>query len=290
MPSLRSNREINRGQLAKAGTAAVFILFLTSIFLSSTAKAADEQVCSFAIDFGDRVVWADVPIKEGMNGFDVFLNATKMLDLSEMHSDTPPYGHTVQRVENYSMQYDFANPKASGKVWHLWYWDDAKNTWSVSNTLLDGIDPTTTPAILLIYVKDPYPDPTLPLEHEPTVVKNSSDSRSFQYEVDGMNVIFNAIPTNESNVTSYSWSFGDGTSEEGKSVSHTYSAEGKYFVKLRMTFAEGGSSNETRALTIGSTASGSEKFPIWGWGVLALIGLGGIEAAFLYRRKLRRVK
>ncbi len=264
-------------------------------------------------------MWADVPLTEGMNGFDVFLNATEILDLSYTASPTPPYGHTVQRVDNYSMQYNFANPAASGKVWHLWYWDSAKGEWSVSNTLLDGIDPTTTPAILLIYLQDPSPPPSLPLEHQPTVPNNSASepgptnestsetpsgatenlssvTSNFNYEVDDLNVTFQASSSNESAISNYTWNFGDGTMGEGESVEHNYSTGGNFTVTMTVVNQTGETKNVSQVVRLGAPAlvqnepipTGGEGFPIWGWGLIGFVLIGGAELIYLEHKKLKR--
>ncbi len=217
----RNESENHQGQLIKIGIAILCLSLVATAFIGPSARAEEERTCAMAIDFGDgRVMWADVPVHEGMNGFDVFLNATELMGLDESHSPTPPYGHTVIRVDNCSMEYDFANPASSGRLWHLWYWDAQQNTWLISNTLLDGIDALSTPAIILTYHKDPWGPPTLPLEHEATVPEVSDNSST--------------APTE-------------------------------------------------------STASlpASEGFPIWGWGVVALVLLFGAEVIFLYRKRGR---
>ncbi len=53
--------------------------------------------------------------------------------------------------------------------------------------------------------------------------------------VDSLTLDFVAIGFNPSDAASYSWDFGDGTTGEGQTISHTYAGEGEYEVTLTMT-------------------------------------------------------
>jgi hypothetical protein len=59
-----------------------------------------------------------------------------------------------------------------------------------------------------------------------------------------------------SSVRSVSWSFGDGTSSDGTSVSHTYAAAGTYTVALTTTDAVGNVATATRTVTVVAPGSG----------------------------------
>jgi hypothetical protein len=53
-------------------------------------------------------------------------------------------------------------------------------------------------------------------------------------------------------IISYKWSFGDGTNGTGAVVSHSYSKEGTYQMKLNVTDSDGLSSSETFTIKVGS--------------------------------------
>jgi PKD repeat protein len=71
----------------------------------------------------------------------------------------------------------------------------------------------------------------------------------------GQSVTFNGSASGDTGgtITSYSWSFGDGTGASGVSVSHAYAAPGVYRVTLAVTGSEGLTSRSTQELTVGAS-------------------------------------
>jgi hypothetical protein len=69
----------------------------------------------------------------------------------------------------------------------------------------------------------------------------------------GQNAIFDATKSADyGTITSYEWSFGDGTNGTGAVVSHSYDKEGTYQVELNVTDSDDFSSSETFTITVGS--------------------------------------
>jgi penicillin-binding protein 1A len=58
---------------------------------------------------------------------------------------------------------------------------------------------------------------------------------SFTFTVQGATVDFDASGSDGPGTLGYEWDFGDGTSGEGESASHTYAAKGTYEVRLRVS-------------------------------------------------------
>jgi PKD repeat protein len=56
-------------------------------------------------------------------------------------------------------------------------------------------------------------------------------------------------------VSAYTWSFGDGQTATGQSVSHSYSAAGSYLVTLTVTDAYGNSGAVSRTIDVATPAS-----------------------------------
>src|SRR5262249_25021878 len=54
----------------------------------------------------------------------------------------------------------------------------------------------------------------------------------------------------DGSIVSYAWSFGDGTSGSGASVSHSFAAPGNYVVTLTVTDNLGGTASDTANVTI----------------------------------------
>lgn len=145
----------------KGVAATVLCLALIFVAISGPVSAAETaDTCAILFDFGNgRMEWVDVPVTPGMTGFDVFKSAIETLGLDETHTYDAQYGNTIQSIDGYAGNYDFNNPQKPYDFWRIWLWDDDADEWYFSNYLLDNIDPTSTPAIGMIYVRDPYIGP-----------------------------------------------------------------------------------------------------------------------------------
>ena len=82
----------------------------------------------------------------------------------------------------------------------------------------------------------------------------------------------------EAPITSYAWSFGDGTSATGAKATHAYATPGVYTVTLTVTDAHGATGTATQQLAVGPpppaplTASGAPKAIVSGGGILVDLG------------------
>lgn len=100
-----------------------------------------------------------------------------------------------------------------------------------------------------------------------TVTDQSSNSNSISHSVTVSSVLQAVIAANTakplavslsaagstdagSTILSYSWSFGDGTSGTGASVSHTYASPGVYTVSLTVKDSDGSTSTVPRSVTV----------------------------------------
>ncbi len=84
---------------------------------------------------------------------------------------------------------------------------------------------------------------------------------------------------------SYAWTFGDGGSAAGRTVSHTYTAAGTYTVTLKVTDKDGASSSSTSRVTVSAQSSGGGSMPSTGASpLLALLAVLGSATAVLLRR------
>jgi PKD repeat protein len=64
--------------------------------------------------------------------------------------------------------------------------------------------------------------------------------------------------TDDDQITSYSWSFGDGSSASGESASHTYNSGGTYTIELEVTDNDGATDTITNDITVSSGTPVSE--------------------------------
>ncbi|MCD6223050.1 MAG: DUF2341 domain-containing protein [Thermoplasmata archaeon] len=77
----------------------------------------------------------------------------------------------------------------------------------------------------------------------------------FTYSIDNRTVYFDASSSNDidGNIVSYEWSFGDGTTGTGMTISHTYTKSGTYIVKLTVTDNKGKKNDTSKNIIILNT-------------------------------------
>ena len=103
----------------------------------------------------------------------------------------------------------------------------------------------------------------------------------FNYAIDGLTVTFyDASYDPDGYIVNWTWDFGDGKTDEGQIVSHTYSKAGTYYVTLTVTDNDGNTASKTLAVTV------EEKGFSWWWiaGGIGFISVVGI----LYMRRRRK--
>jgi PKD repeat protein len=114
----------------------------------------------------------------------------------------------------------------------------------------------------------------------------------------GTPVTFDASgSTDNVGIVSYEWDFGDGTTESGMTLTHTYSEPGSYMVTLTVKDAAGNSDSDSIIVTVVETPSNGEDqvspkdSPLWSdWVVAAIIGIAIALMIFGRGRKYRRYR
>ena len=83
-------------------------------------------------------------------------------------------------------------------------------------------------------------------------VPNAGPSAVFTSSPDGLSVAFDASASTDPDgtITSYQWSFGDGTTGVGATTAHTYATAGTYTVALTVTDDDAASTTTTSAITV----------------------------------------
>lgn len=147
--------------LIKRAVATILITSMMVLCISGPATAAEEpSTCAFLIDFGNgRMLWADVPVTEGMTGFDVYENATAMLGLAESSSYQMPNGHYITSIDGYTGTYNYSCPVCPYDIWRLLKWSDEVDEWTWTSSMIDDVDPLATKAIALMFTRYPYMGP-----------------------------------------------------------------------------------------------------------------------------------
>jgi PKD repeat protein len=85
-----------------------------------------------------------------------------------------------------------------------------------------------------------------------TVAANVPPTAAFTANCGGLSCTADASGSTDSDgsIASYAWTFGDGTTGTGASVTHAYGAAGTYSIGLTVTDNRGGTSSTTRSVTV----------------------------------------
>ena len=99
----------------------------------------------------------------------------------------------------------------------------------------------------------------------------------------GASVTFDAGASSDNvDIVSYEWNFGDGTTGTGKTTTHTYTSPGTYTVTLTVKDTAGNSATVSKTVTV----LAPEAFPIWIVGAaIALIGIAVATTILVKKRK-----
>ena len=93
--------------------------------------------------------------------------------------------------------------------------------------------------------------------------------------------------TDNFEIASYEWAFGDGTTSTGRTATHTYAASGLYNVTLIVTDAAGNSAITTLKVTV--LSSPPPPFPpIWWFAIISIIVVAIGSLTLLYSRRPRK--
>jgi hypothetical protein len=89
---------------------------------------------------------------------------------------------------------------------------------------------------------------------------NQSPDAEFTFDRQDLSVDFDASPSEDPDgeITSYSWEFGDGDTDTGETVSHTYEMEGQFDVTLTVEDTAGATDDQTQTIEVemGTTGGG----------------------------------
>ena len=163
-------------------------------------------------------------------------NGLADIAIDDVRIDNPrncpaPFAQQVQSINNtfpYSLAYD-----ASGSTGiflnYAWNFGDGNNS-----SLKSGVHTYSGPGeydVLLTTTDDCGQQDTALLRA--TICDTALSNFSFQRSASGIN--FSALSTTVLPGVDYTWDFGDGTSDTGKTVVHSYSVPGQYAVTLSVS-------------------------------------------------------
>jgi subtilisin family serine protease len=107
------------------------------------------------------------------------------------------------------------------------------------------------------------PPPPPPGPEEPEEPVNQAPVAAFTANCTELNCTLNASgSTDDKGVVSYTWLLGDGTTNTGVSLEHSYAAAGTYDITLTVEDAEGASSSTSQSVTVESGDTGTVQLVV----------------------------
>jgi len=148
----------------------------------------------------------------------------------DAYDSSDPDGNIVE------YQWKFQDDTKYGEI--VDYSSDEGGYWTIELTVTDDDGNTD------------YEDKSISIEDS-----NSAPSAEIDCDTSaqvGEEIDCDAFETTDTddNLEDYDWNFGDGTSDSGESVSHTYDDPGTYYVDLTVTDTEGASDSASQQVTI----------------------------------------
>jgi len=155
-----------------------------------------------------------------------------------------------------SYNWDFGdNYSGSGQTVTNTY--DSSRNYTVELEVIDNDGATDTTSQSVDVSPPPSNPPTASFTADPT----SGEAP--------LEVSFDASGSYDSNgnITSYDWSFGDGTTGSGETVNHTYDSSANYTAELTVTDNDGASDSNTKTISVSSSdnGNGADKLQILNW-------------------------
>jgi len=134
--------------------------------------------------------------------------------------------------------------------------EDGTFDFSLTAYFSDSTESPHSPSFPLTIDSSTYPGTSQPL----TAVLSSSTAAGYA----PLTVSFDgtASKTVNSSITSYRWTFGDGSKTGGKKVSHVYTTAGTYYAKLTITDSEGLTDTVSTPIVVSGTSSSVNETPI----------------------------
>jgi hypothetical protein len=115
------------------------------------------------------------------------------------------------------------------------------------------------------------------------------DTVTFNASISTCNWVGDSVTGYYVPLVSYEWDFGDESTGEGETVTHTYTEKGTCDVTLAITDAEGDNDTWTIPLTIESSSLSDEDFDGFPWWIAIVVVVAGVGIALpVYFIKMRK--
>ncbi|MBI2405521.1 PKD domain-containing protein [Candidatus Microgenomates bacterium] len=127
------------------------------------------------------------------------------------------------------------------------WWGDTNPSDNVGQGVEGDIDYTP-------FALSPFPEYPIPSLNQPPVANAGLDMTGNEGQILTFDGSLSSDPDGTGDIISYEWSFGDGATANGQTVSHTYTDNGNYVATLTVTDSAGASSSDTAQITINNVA------------------------------------
>ncbi len=135
-------------------------MMVLAAIAGTVSGAEEEDTCAVLFDFGNgQVMWADVPVTEGMNAFNVTVEAAEKASLALETTDWGAMGMAIDSIGG------FENDWGTGISWNLMIWNSSSVSWEPSSMGASSVSANLTEAIAWTYDHWSAPDALATPEH-----------------------------------------------------------------------------------------------------------------------------
>ena len=241
-------------------------------FDGSSSSDADGSISSYSWDFGDEEMGegeATSHTYDGSGTYMVTLTVTddqgksstvqKSIEVAGATSpptdpptDEAPSADFTFTADNLEVSFDGSSSSDADGSISSYSWDFGDEEMGEGETTSHTYAEPGTYTVTLTVTDDggkrstvAKPVEVVGADAPPDAPVNEAPSASFTFSADNLEVSFDGSgSSDDGNITSYDWDFGDGATGEGEAPSHTYAEAGTYMVTLTVT-DDGGKSTQT---------------------------------------------
>jgi len=121
-------------------------LMLLAALAGTVSGAEGEDICAVLFDFGNgRMMWADVPVEEGMSAFNLTVEAAEIAGLELQVVTDSPFGAYIDTIEGLGWN------GVTSEFWGLSTWNSTTGSWASSMVGASSLPANGMDAIAWLY-------------------------------------------------------------------------------------------------------------------------------------------
>ena len=191
---------------------------------------------------------------DGMTVYPTQLTASQVADHYALSSDVAPTAAFTATASDLSVGLDASGSTDTDGTISSYAWDFGDGSTGDGKTASHTYSKAGTYTVALTVTDDKGATARTTSQvtvTEPVVV-NEPPVASYTSEVSGLEADLDASASADpdGSIASYAWDFGDGSTGDGKTASHTYSKAGTYTVTLTVTDDKGATGQSTQDVTV----------------------------------------